>query len=627
MKKFYIMRTIFTSLILLVIITSNVLSQEEREPKISGYIQENSTSFSETVIYLRSAVGYSREGYIVFGVDDASVITSAILRLYVSDVQKNDTTEIDFSAGANNQVSGMTWDSRPTDLEDIGTVKLAVDYDSIDLDMTDYYNDLINSDVDSFTIRLISETTNAFAQFISVASSLTDKHPVLIITTNCHSSSQKIDTVVCSGVNPVLAGEARTEDGLYYDTLTTDCGSDSVLIYNLTILDNDTTVEEATICEGESYEGYTETGVYYYSVTSTDGLCKQVFELHLTVNDLPEVNLGDDIEISEGESITLSVASGYESYIWSDGTTGESIIVSDESFSDGDEIYVVVSNSNGCTNSDTVLLTITENEIKPAYDAFVKEYDDSYNNTTALEVKYDQYGDLDNPGVEPFWSRESYLAFDLSDLDQEIKDVKLQLYLYNVTFITPTPDDPIPVDISIAKGLYDESMIWSTKPSSNEYSIAATVSITEDDVDSLILFDINDYLQNNILSDTNQFSIKISSNSDENSSMVKFRSLEYTNEAMQPRLVYSTETSSAVEVPASNMNSSFEVFPNPVSNNLNIRTSLDNPEVIIRDITGRKYIHIQNVDNVIDVSALPNGLYLITIRDNINVVTKRLIKQ
>lgn len=67
----------------------------------------------------------------------------------------------------------------------------------------------------------------------------------------------------------------------------------------------------------------------------------------------PLIDLGDDLEICEGESIDINPLGIFSSYLWQDGS-------SDSSFTSVTEGYikVIVSDEYGCTNSDSLYLTV-----------------------------------------------------------------------------------------------------------------------------------------------------------------------------------------------------------------------------------------------------------------------------
>lgn len=79
------------------------------------------------------------------------------------------------------------------------------------------------------------------------------------------------------------------------------------------------------------------------------------------VNSLPDFDLGNDINITEEESITLDVGETYSSYLWNNGATSKSITVSGDEYGIGThEFYVTATNSNSCSSSDTVHVTVSE---------------------------------------------------------------------------------------------------------------------------------------------------------------------------------------------------------------------------------------------------------------------------
>jgi len=114
---------------------------------------------------------------------------------------------------------------------------------------------------------------------------------------------------ICQGENIFLAGANQTTAGIYYDTLTTNNGCDSVLrttlIVNPTYLTNLT----AEICQGESIllggANQTVAGIYYDTLATNKG-CDSVLRTTLIVNPTHLTNL--TAEICQGESILLGGA-------------------------------------------------------------------------------------------------------------------------------------------------------------------------------------------------------------------------------------------------------------------------------------------------------------------------------
>lgn len=98
----------------------------------------------------------------------------------------------------------------------------------------------------------------------------------------------------------------------------------------------------------------TATTVYYASQT-TNGCESSRAPASAVVLPQPTVNLGNDTSAISGNSIILNAGAGSTSYNWSIGATSQTIVVST------DGCYSVeVSNTYGCTASDTVCVTFVQ---------------------------------------------------------------------------------------------------------------------------------------------------------------------------------------------------------------------------------------------------------------------------
>ena len=92
-----------------------------------------------------------------------------------------------------------------------------------------------------------------------------------------------------------------------------------------------------------------------YTVTVTDGAgCLSIQSVTLmATNPQPVVSLGPDINLPAGSSTTLNPGAGFASYLWSNGTTGTTLLV------DSTGTYsVTITDANGCSNSDTIMVSI-----------------------------------------------------------------------------------------------------------------------------------------------------------------------------------------------------------------------------------------------------------------------------
>ncbi len=139
---------------------------------------------------------------------------------------------------------------------------------------------------------------------------------------------------------------------------TTFCAGDSTLLtanliggYSYQWLMNDTVI----LGEDDSLFAAKSSGIF--SVIISDGVCVDTSNSILVqANSLPSVNLGNDTILSPGFSITLDAGFGFYSYLWSTGEITQTIQVNHS-----DTLYVTVSDSNNCINSDSIAVNITTN--------------------------------------------------------------------------------------------------------------------------------------------------------------------------------------------------------------------------------------------------------------------------
>ncbi|MBX7182254.1 MAG: T9SS type A sorting domain-containing protein [Bacteroidia bacterium] len=108
-------------------------------------------------------------------------------------------------------------------------------------------------------------------------------------------------------------------------------------------------VTGSTFVAGVVGLGNTDVNYYYTDLNGcTDTLTKNVL-----VTDVPStVNLGSDTIICVNLSVTLDAGSGYQSYLWSDGSSSQTLTVSQTG------IYEVAAvDANGCINEDQIAVS------------------------------------------------------------------------------------------------------------------------------------------------------------------------------------------------------------------------------------------------------------------------------
>ena len=89
-------------------------------------------------------------------------------------------------------------------------------------------------------------------------------------------------------------------------------------------------------------------GTYWVRVTNQFG-CVASDTISVQIASIPSVNLGPDLVVCNGSSVTLNLANQGATYFWSTGATTQTITVKD-----GGTYIGTVTNAAGCSRSDTV---------------------------------------------------------------------------------------------------------------------------------------------------------------------------------------------------------------------------------------------------------------------------------
>jgi uncharacterized repeat protein (TIGR03803 family) len=103
----------------------------------------------------------------------------------------------------------------------------------------------------------------------------------------CPKKITNQDINICNGDSVFIEGEYQHTSGTYQDTLTTVCGSDSIIVTDLTVNSVYAYTKNDTICTGETYtwqgNNYTTAGTYIANYNTING-CDSIYELNLIVN-------------------------------------------------------------------------------------------------------------------------------------------------------------------------------------------------------------------------------------------------------------------------------------------------------------------------------------------------------
>ena len=106
-----------------------------------------------------------------------------------------------------------------------------------------------------------------------------------------------------------------------------------------------------------------ENTVYKLISVSDSNSCSNVCNdsININVYPLPVIDLGVDTSMCNYESITLDAGEGFASYLWSNGSTEQSVFVDSSNIGTGDTLYwVEVSNEQGCSMRDSINISFKD---------------------------------------------------------------------------------------------------------------------------------------------------------------------------------------------------------------------------------------------------------------------------
>ncbi|PKP20547.1 MAG: hypothetical protein CVU04_03650, partial [Bacteroidetes bacterium HGW-Bacteroidetes-20] len=197
---------------------------------------------------------------------------------------------------------------------------------------------------------------------------------------------------ICNGETYLWHGTTYDTSGTYTATYSTDQGCDSVYTLNLTVNPEYTFIENHAICNGETYlwhgTTYDTSGTYTATYSTAQG-CDSVYTLHLTVNFLPSVFIGNDTLIFDNETLLLDAGSDFANYLWHDGSTTQTYLVNGNLLGIGVfNFSVEVTNFNSCKNRDTITVEIEEhNGVEELSKIHIKLYPNPANEQVFVELK------------------------------------------------------------------------------------------------------------------------------------------------------------------------------------------------------------------------------------------------
>jgi len=148
----------------------------------------------------------------------------------------------------------------------------------------------------------------------------------------------------------------QCEHGNIFNFKNSSTGS-GILSYHWSFGDSSISTIQEPLHSYINYGNYT-----VQLITSTVNNCRDTFSKKITVKESPVVKLGNDTILLHNQSITLNAGSGYDSYIWSDNSTGATLFIDTNKIGlDHKSLFWVKVLKQGCDGSDSIYITFIWN--------------------------------------------------------------------------------------------------------------------------------------------------------------------------------------------------------------------------------------------------------------------------
>ncbi|MFC0878050.1 T9SS type A sorting domain-containing protein [Saccharicrinis sp. FJH2] len=388
----------------------------------------------------------------------------------------------------------------------------------------------------------------------------------------------------------------------------------------------------------------------YYVLTVSENGYFNSDTIQVTFISLPEVDLGDDLDACNQDTITLNAGNNFESYLWSDGEQTQSIRVT----STGS--YKVTVSQNGCTSTDSIQVTFESlPEIELGNDITSCQGDTiSLDAGNSFESYYwntgEEYPEIQVTSTGSYWVTVGNQGCTNSDSIEVTFESLPEIELGDG--ISSCQGDTITLDAGDIDGFY----LWSTGDETQSIKITSSgtyyVKVKQDgctNIDSVIVtlkplpyIDLgNDTLikknQTLILNAGHSFGYYEWSTGDFSES-IEISGLEPGKYSYSVLVTDSNSCSNSdtiyVDVSAITnftaiKNSGINVYPNPAHKEIWLNYTDSEGMVYIYNLSGKKVIeqNYHGVNTVIQISGLADGVYIIEFLQDKKLVRSKFDKK
>lgn len=495
-------------------------------------------------------------------------------------------------------------------------------------------------------------STGETTALITVTPGETTTYTVTSIGINGCSTTLEVTVTV---VPEVVANAGSDQTICRDDVVTLVATGGSTYLWNT----GDTTAE--LVVTPQVTTTYTVIVTDDYGYSDTDSVT-------ITVNETPDISVSEDVVIIEGESTTLT-ASGSDNYQWNTGDTTASITVSPSETT----TYTVVSTAvGGCVDIEQVTVTVEGVfEASAGEDRHVCENDIYEVELTASSG--DSYlwstGETTQSIIVSPLSTTTYTVTVSAGNQQDTDDVTV--------FVDPNPNVVIVNGNSVNIMNGDFVTLSATGANSYEWNNGATQPNIAVSPSQTTIYEVRGYINDcydekqvtvnvipEVVADAGEDveiclgetvtltatggddyewstgestqSIQVSPDATTEYTVTVFNALDFDEDSV---IVFVNddcdENSGQPGTPEEPLDFGFDVFPNPATNEVNVKLSgsVALSRIYLYDITG-KLIHSEMISNenlsisttrTIDVSMLNPGMYYVKMMDINKEISKKLI--
>ncbi len=384
---------------------------------------------------------------------------------------------------------------------------------------------------------------------------------------------------------------------------------------------------------------------------STVFKCSNSDSVYVKISDFPKPNLGADIiHCGQERYITFPATNGYN-YKWSNGYVGNITYVN----KDGNYILTVTENGTTCSEMDTINVKLANSPKLTLGDDIVTCVSPITLTATSGFTSYSWSGG-GSTNTKIVSSNGSYTVTASNSCETVTDNI-------NVTFITPPSAITLPADLVICNPLIlsipnqpsPNEILWSTGAQNvNSITVDSTANYWVSVSNLCGTFSDAIYVKKELppiadfsILKSGMFGVFTNKSQNISTSFWEFGD-DSTSSATSPSHKYLTKGTYIIKLTITNscgeksekidsividgnssianvLNPSYEFYPNPVSNYLNIRMkNVTNGEyyISIIDIYGNivmtEKIKVQNafIESKINLESLTNGMYFIDIKNN-----------